>query len=285
VKHILITGTNSYIGTSFANYLKQWPDLYHYDTLDMVDVRWREKNFSAYDIIVHVAGIAHNNVNRRNSILYYKVNRDLTIETARKAKIEGVSQFIFLSTMSVYSKTIGEITPEDIPYPKSHYGISKLQAENALTEMEDIHFKVTILRPPMVYGKGCKGNFNSLIFAARILPIFPMFDNQRSMIYIDHLSCFIALVINKKLSGIYFPQNREYSCTSHIIATLSTVMGKKIRLSRLLSPLAKLAVLTTSVGKKAFGTLIYKDTEVFSYEYCTHNIEWTIQNSVQRVNG
>lgn len=159
MKKILITGANSYIGTSFEKYMAQWPEKYQVDTVDMIDGTWREKDFSGYDTVFHVAGIAHQKETQENAELYYKINRDLAFDTAVKAKTDGVKQFIFLSSMSVYGLETGVITKETVPTPKSNYGKSKLQAEELLNGLADETFKVAILRPPMVYGKGCKGNY------------------------------------------------------------------------------------------------------------------------------
>ena len=106
MKKILITGANSYIGTSFENYIKEnFPDRYTVDTIDMIDGSWREKSFSGYDAVFHVAGIAHSDsgkISVEKEKLYYEVNADLTIESAKKAKADGVKQFIFMSSAIVY---------------------------------------------------------------------------------------------------------------------------------------------------------------------------------------
>lgn len=101
MKKILITGANSYIGTSFEKYMSQWSDEYQIDTLDMIDGSWREKDFNGYDCIYHVAGIAHSDngkISAEKAKLYYTVNTNLTVEVAEKAKVEGVKQFIFMSS-------------------------------------------------------------------------------------------------------------------------------------------------------------------------------------------
>ncbi len=205
-KRILITGKNSYIGTSFEKWLQQWPDDYTVDTLDMIGDDWRHTSFKGYDVVFHVAGIAHVSTVPKLESLYWQVNRDLAIETARKAKAEGVKQFIFMSSMSVYgdSSSINEkrvITRETVPTPANFYGDSKLQAEQGIISLQDDHFNVVILRPPMIYGKGSKGNYPKLAKVARILPFFPDIDNQRSMLHIDNLCEFIRLMIdNEELS-------------------------------------------------------------------------------------
>ena len=129
MKKILITGAGSYIGTSFENYMGQWSDEYSVDTVDMIDGSWRKKDFSGYDVVFHVAGIAHIKETKDNAELYYKVNRDMVIETAKKAKTEGVKHFVFLSSMSVYGMETGVITKDTEPNPNTNYGKSKLMAE------------------------------------------------------------------------------------------------------------------------------------------------------------
>ncbi|MBE5817407.1 MAG: NAD-dependent epimerase/dehydratase family protein, partial [Clostridiales bacterium] len=187
MKKILITGANSYIGTSFEKYINEnYSDKYTVDTVDMIDGTWREKDFSSYDSVFHVAGIAHQKETKENAPLYYKVNRDLVIEAAKKAKNDGVKQFVFLSSMSVYGMETGVITEDTLPSPKSNYGKSKLQAEEELDKIQSEGFVIAKIRPPMVYGEGCKGNYQTLIKIARKLPFFPDYENQRSMIHIDN---------------------------------------------------------------------------------------------------
>ena len=98
MKRILITGANSYIGTSFEEYMKEY-DGYQIDTLDMKNPEWRNYDFSIYDTVFHVAGIAHadvGHVSEEVRKLYYKVNTELTAETAMQAKKSGVRQFIYM---------------------------------------------------------------------------------------------------------------------------------------------------------------------------------------------
>jgi nucleoside-diphosphate-sugar epimerase len=176
MKRVLITGKNSYIGTSVENWLLKTPDQYHVDTLDVKDPSWKDFDFSSYDVVFHVAGIAH--VSRKKSMkdLYYKVNRDLAIEVAKHSKVSGVKQFIFMSSIIVYGDSKASkrvITKETIPTPTNFYGDSKLQAENGIRPLESDSFKVVILRPPMIYGPGSKGNYSKLSKLAKITPIFP----------------------------------------------------------------------------------------------------------------
>ncbi len=260
MKRVLITGANSYIGTSFEGYVrKNNADGYSVDTVDMIGDGWREKVFSQYDSVFHVAGIVHRKETPENRELYYKVNRDLAIETAKKAKNEGVGQFIFLSTLSIYGMDEGIITKDTEPNPKNNYGKSKLQAEQGILPLSDDNFKVCIIRPPMVYGDGCKGNYQSLVRFAKKLPVFPDYKNKRSMIHIDNLSEFVKLAVDQKTEGIFFPQDPQYGCTCEMVREIAKGMGKDIKLLGVLNPCVSIFKHCTLKGKKAFGDLIYKE--------------------------
>ena len=119
MKKILITGAGSYIGTAFQRYLAQWPERYAVDTVDMIGDAWRQTDFSGYDAVFHVAGIAHSDngkISAEKEKLYYAVNTDLTVETAQKAKAAGVGQFIFMSSAIVYgdSAPIGKMLKKNL---------------------------------------------------------------------------------------------------------------------------------------------------------------------------
>ena len=238
MKKILITGAESFIGVSFEKYLERYGEAYQVDTVDMRDGSWREYDFSSYDTVFHVAGIAHSDggkISREREALYYAVNTDLTVEAAKKAKAEGVAQFIFMSSAIVYGKSgsIGKpkhITLDTEPSPANCYGDSKLRAERGLMELSSDSFKVVVLRPPMIYGKNCKGNFATMARIADKTPIFPKVKNERSVLYIDNLSEFIKLMIDNGESGVFFPQNREYMNTSETVRLLGAAKGRRIRL-------------------------------------------------------
>ena len=265
MKKILITGANSYIGMSFEAYLRQWPDQYAVTTVDMIDGSWRQKSFAGYDTVYHVAGIAHSDsgkITEEKKALYYKINTDLTVETAQKAKADGVRQFIFMSSAIVYgdSAPVGQskmITKDTPVSPANCYGDSKVQAENGIRPLADDGFKVVILRPPMIYGKGSKGNFPLLVKLADKLPVFPKVSNQRSMLYIGNLVEFVRLMIDHEEEGVFWPQNAEYSNTSDMVRQIAAANGRKLLLIPCLTWLLKLASHATGLVNKAFGNLSY----------------------------
>ena len=285
MKRILITGKDSYIGTSFEKWVSRWPEEYHADTLDTKGY-WQSYDFSPYDVVFHVAGIAHVDAKDDMEDLYYQVNRDLTIEAAQKAKAEGVEQFIFMSSIIVYgdSSKRGEkrvITKDTIPTPTNFYGNSKLQAEQGILPLQDEHFKVVILRPPMIYGKGSKGNYPKLARLAQKTPIFPDIENERSMLYIENLCEFIRLMIDNEARGVFFPQNKEYVKTTELVKTIAEVYGKKMRLTKVFNGLIRCCSKKVSAVNKVFGSLVYeKEMSVYQdFEYCRSNFKQTIEKT------
>lgn len=256
MKKILIIGSSSYIGTSFKDYLGKEPNKYVVESISARDHSWKNKDFSNYDVVFHVAGIAHIKETKSNQELYYEINRDLAYAVAKKSKEEGIKQFIFVSSMSVYGLETGVINRDTIPAPKSNYGKSKLQAEKLIKSLENDDYRIAIVRPPMVYGRGCKGNYPRLAMLANKVPIFPDIDNKRSMIYVDNLSEFIKQLIDDYSHGVFFPQNREYVKTSEMVKLISEFHEKRIRLTKLFNPLLNL--LNISIVNKVFGDLVYE---------------------------
>ena len=294
MKKVLITGAGSYIGTSFDAWNEEHGPLFTIDTLDMKTDAWRDYDFHGYDAVFHVAGIAHadvGNATEEQKALYYKVNTDLTIACAEKAKADGVGQFLFMSSMIVYgdSGRLGEprkITADTDPAPANFYGDSKLKAEEGIRKLADDNFKVVILRPPMIYGKGSKGNYPILAKMARKLPLFPQIQNERSMLYVGNLCKFVSLMILNKEQGIFFPQNAEYVQTSHLVQMIATAHHKKIHLTKLFNPavilLSKIGGKFGRLADKAFGNMSYDmQMSVYPQEYRVYSLEESIQRTEQ----
>lgn len=290
MKKVLITGAGSYIGTSFEKWVKENCPEIETETLDVQNDAWRETDFGGYDAIFHVAGIAHadtGHVSEERQKLYYKVNCDLAVETAKKAKAEGVKQFIYMSSIIVYGESAGlgkqkVITRETPVNPANFYGDSKVQAEKGLFALNDDNsFAVVILRPPMIYGKGAKGNYPLLAKMAKKLPLFPNVMNQRSMLYIENLCQFISLMIENEEKGVFFPQNEEYVQTSRMVQAIAEAHGKKIHLTGAFNWaiwfLGKIGGKFGGLANKAFGNIVYdKELSVYKTSYQLFSLDESI---------
>lgn len=295
MKKILITGVNSYVGSSFEKWIENFPGLYNVSTFSLRDGKWRDENFSMYDVILHVAGIAHadvGNISEERKQMYYQVNTDLTVEVAKKAKKDGVGQFIFMSSIIVYdtSSSINEpkiITKDTVPKPTNFYGDSKLQAEKGLAPLTSENFKVAVIRPPMIYGKNSKGNYPLLAKLATKLPAFPDVNNERSMLFINNLCEFIRLIIDNEEHGTYFPQNGEYVKTSELLRLIAMCHGKKIWITSLLNIFVRLIGYIpgkpSGLVNKAFGNLVF-DKSLSIYEKGNYRIS-TLEESVKQTEG
>src|SRR5699024_8562981 len=191
---------------------------------------------------------------------YFQVNRDLTIEVAKKVKSDGVKQFIFMSSIIVYGTKNELIDKNTKPDPDNFYGESKLQAEQGILPLQDEDFNVAIIRPPMIYGKGSKGNYPKLAKLAKITPIFPDYQNKRSMLFIDNLIIFLNVIVDKQNNGVFHPQNKEYVQTSNLVQEIGKVNNHKVHLTKLFNPFIKL-LLNVELFNKLFEYLYYKKQE------------------------
>lgn len=259
MRRVLITGAHSYIGTSLRRYLDRSPDAYRTDAVSMRDGSWRALDFSPYDAVVHTVGLAHVAETRENAPLYREIDCDLAVAAAEKAKSDGVGQFVFLSSMSVYGLDEGVIGPDTVPRPKSAYGRAKLEAEELLRDLETEEFRVAIVRPPMVYGEGCKGNYQALVRLAGILPVCPDYRNRRSMISIEQLCAHIRRTIDERAGGISRPRDAEDVCTCQMIRQIAEERGRRLPMIKALNFVPALLKRTTVRGRKAFGDLVYRD--------------------------
>jgi len=260
MKKILITGKGSYIGTHVKAYLDTFTRDYIVDELDMLDVAWESFDFTDYDVVYHVAGIAHIKETKENEHLYYTVNRDLAVQVAEKAKCAGVKQFIFMSSMSVYGMNISDkpLTVETKCNPNTFYGISKFQAEEKLMQMQSQEFRVCILRPPMVYGEDSPGNLSKLFRAVRKIHLFPTIKNQRSSITVHKLAEMIKFYVDSEAEGIFLPQNDDYMCTYQIVKEKMEAENVKVIYISLFNPIIRLLIGKIDIVTKCFGDLIYE---------------------------
>lgn len=271
MKNILIVGKDSYIG----NCLKIWLEKRNYtvDAISVKDNAWLNMDFSKYYALVDLAGIVH--VRERNEMwdLYHTVNCELTYSIACKAKEDGVKHFIFMSTKGVYVPNTPHITNDTLTGPVKMYGKSKLEGEDRIKQLIDGNYKVSIVRAPMVYGEGCRGNFPRLISLSKSIHFFPNLPNKRSMIYIWNLCEFIYRIIAFPISDIIlYPQDKEYCGTLKLMEGLWKARGEKYILSRILAFVVKILMKIKKSGilHTMFADSVYdlSMSDYYNWEYC-----------------
>ncbi|MBQ7216783.1 MAG: NAD-dependent epimerase/dehydratase family protein [Synergistaceae bacterium] len=281
---VLITGLHSFIGQTLTHHLSRFPEEFSVSAISLRNPSWQSESFRGFTTVFHAAGIAHDSTRSADKDSYFRINSQLAFDTARKAKHDGVSQFIFMSSSIVYgsSAPIGHtklITRSTPLNPATYYGQSKVRAEELLNSLNDDDFRICILRCPMIYGKGCKGNYRLLSKIARTLPVFPRVQNCRSMLYSENLAKFVRLIIQNHEQGIFWPQNSEYTNTSEMVRMIADVHGKRIFLTGgcewLLRGLAKV----TGLVNKAFGSLAY---DMSLSEYPQNYRLYTLRESISR---
>lgn len=297
MKKILITGANSYIGNSIKQYFAAYQgehkeDRWQLDSISLRGNAWERASFAGYDTVLHMAGIAHADVGKvseEGKNMYYRINRDLAVSAARKARAEGVKQFVYMSSVIIYgdSAPVGcrkHITADTEASPANFYGDSKYQAETELQKLQTAQFQVAIVRAPMIYGKGSRGNFPMLLKLAKKTPVFPKIQNQRSMLYVENLAEFIRLLAEAGIGGVFYPQNGEYVSTSEMVRLIGEALGRRVHLCAFLNPAvwlaAKIPGKLGGMAVKAFGSLTV-DRELSCREITGYRI-YSLEESIRR---
>lgn len=230
---ILITGARSFVGTNFIKFSSN-RDV---NEISLIENLPEQINFSKYDVIIHLVAIVHQSAQIEDDE-YYRINRDLCLNVAERAKNAGVKQFIFLSTVKVY----GEYNPNSGPWnedsvctPDDSYGKSKYEAELELRKMETTDFTVSIIRTPLVYGVGVKANMLSILKLVDMFPVLPLahVNNKRSFTSAENLVAFIDCIIKKRASGIFIAMDEKPLSTTELVNMISKYLNKKVFLFRM----------------------------------------------------
>jgi nucleoside-diphosphate-sugar epimerase len=255
-KTVMVTGSTGFVGTSF---IKMSDDLMLKEA-DLLSTKIDDIDFSGCDCIFHLAAIVHK-MNGDPKDDYFSINRDLAFEVAKKAKLQGVKHFVFMSTAKVYGESNTGKKPwneNTICQPIDPYGDSKLQAEKLIQSIEDNHFRVAIIRSPLIYGPGVKANMFNLIRLLDIYPILPLggIYNKRSMVYIGNLVALVKLIINITASGLFLAGDPAPISTSTLSQLITHNLNKKrllIKIPTLLLHLLK--YFKPSIADRIWGSL------------------------------
>ena len=232
---IIITGATGFVGSNLSKYLEEKGNVV--GKLSLRNPVWI-LNKSA-DVIIHLAGIAHDTENTSADDEYFKINRDLTIQLFDEFLNSEIRDFIYFSSVKATADTIEGILDENhTSDPKTPYGKSKLEAENyLLSKALPSGKRMFIIRPCMIHGPGNKGNLNLLYKIVEKGIPWPLadFDNLRSFLSIDNLNFLIERIVSDKniRSGIYNFSDDQALSTNDLVKIIANISGKKERLLKI----------------------------------------------------
>ena len=255
---ILVTGSNGYLGSSFIN---QYKNKYKSEKFSLLNQKLEDINFNEIDVVLHCAALVHQKIEHSYE-KYHEINVEYPLKLAKLAKENGVKQFVFISTIAVYGEDEEKLDENTVCNPITPYGKSKLAAEKELLKLNDDNFVVSIIRPPMVYGKNAPGNIDSLIKLVKKLPIIPLggIENKRSFISIQNLCHMIDEIITQQKSGIFLASDDEPLSTSRLIELIAKNLNEKIYLIKIPFFETLLKVAKPSFHKRLYGSLEVDNT-------------------------
>lgn len=266
-KTLMITGASGFIG---SNFIERYKDKYNIIPVDLLKIKPEEIDFRGVDTVLHLAALVHQMKGAPRE-KYFEVNTELTRRVAEEAKKQGVRHFVFYSTVKVYGYDGDLYNHTMILNEKSEckpmndpYGESKWEAEKILRRLEDNNFKIGIIRPPMVYGKGVKGNMESLIKLVKMLPILPFnYDkNRRSLVNIENLMYLTTLVIDKEASGVFLPLDEKNISLKEIVEGIEKAYNlKRINIPMIQPIFWLLTKVKPNIMVRLFGTLQFDNQQ------------------------
>jgi nucleoside-diphosphate-sugar epimerase len=289
---IVVTGASGFVGKRFMEYNKS--------RYELIALSLRAGIPANIDLmqtgsLVHLAGKAHE-MKAVDDKLYFEINFELTRKLADEAKKQGVRQFIYISSVKVYGNMADAFVDETTTCkPDDAYGKSKLAAEEYLRSIEDAHFRVAIIRPPLVYGPGVKGNMiRFLALAEKKLPLpFGGIDNKRSMVFIDNLVELINRVAEREARGIFTAGDPEAISTGYLLGLIREYMNNRKGLISLPAFGRKLLkVVRPALFERLFGSFVVDNRKTnqvlgFSPPYSTEYgvkvmVDWYLQHKKPR---
>lgn len=250
---ILITGSSGYIGSNFINLYKS---RYRFQKFSLLAQNIEDICFDDIETVLHFAALVHQKVEFEYE-RYHEVNVEYPLKLAKLAKENGVKQFVFMSSVSVYGEIVERVDEKSTCRAVTAYAKSKLQAERELLELSDDDFKVSIIRAPMVYGKDAPGNIDTLVKLVKNVRVIPLggIQNQRSFLYVENLCYLLHVVIRHEHSGLFLISDNEPISTTKLITLIAKNLDKQIYLIKI--PLFEnlLKLLKPSFHKRLYGSL------------------------------
>ena len=283
-KTLMITGASGFIG---SNFIKNYENEYNIVPVCLIKNKPEDLDYTGVDTILHLAALVHQ-MKGAPEEKYFEVNTELTKRLAIAAKRKGVKHFVFYSTVKVYGFD-GELNNHDFLLtenspcnPNDPYGASKYEAEKILNSLQDENFKVAMVRPPMVYGEGVKGNMLSLMKLINILPIIPFNynNNKRSIISTENLLYMTHLIIKNGADGVYLGTEGESVSIKEIVESIEKGLGKKKINIKFPSFIFKLLCkIKPNIMVRLYGTLAFKQED--NYSKISYKSQDTMDNQIK----
>lgn len=267
---IIITGSSGFVGSNFIKINSN----HHCIGVDLINVKVNDIAFSNIDSVLHLAALVHQ-MKGAPEEHYYKVNRDLAFDVAKRAKEQGVKHFILMSTVKVYGESTakqGYWNEESECIPTDPYGKSKFEAEKLIRNLEDDSFKVAIVRSPLVYGAGVTANMFNLIKLIDKIPFLPFgnINNSRSIVYIGNLVALLQHIIVKQASGVFIASDKTPISTSELVKTIAHGLGKQTRLFKMPNWALKIiGFIKPGLVDRLYGSLVLNNL------YTTESLQFT----------
>ena len=283
--NLLLTGANGFLGSRLAVTLNAKPYVrltaavrrsVQLSAMNVVEVLSLDANTDWTDsvtdqqFVIHMAARAHIMKDEADDPLteYRRVNVDGTLNLARQAVEAGVRRFIFISSIKVNGEQTSfdkPFTAEDLPAPEDAYGISKYEAEQELLQIAaDTGLEVVIIRPPLVYGPGVKGNFSSMIQVVKKKVPLPLgaIKNKRSLVALDNLVDLIITCIDHPAAAnqVFLAGDGESLSTTELLRGVAKAAGVSSRLIPV--PASVLMFMATLIGKKEMAQRLLGSLQV-----------------------
>ena len=280
--NLLVTGSSGFVGSYAIPVFKNL-----YDNVTTLSLRNRsvdDVDITGIDTIVHMAGLAHQ-MTKVDPSLYYDINQTLTVNFAAKAKQQGVKHFIYLSTIKVYGDHSMDVVSEaTLCNPTDDYGKSKWEAEKELNGLANENFKVSIIRPPLVYGKNVKGNLLSLSKLIKKIPVLPLggIENKRSMVFVGNLVGMINTLIDTPHNGTFLAGDDKSISTSFLVDQMIKHLGLNKKNTTMPGPIIKMIKLVKPAIYQRLFTSFIVDNKV-SFKKLNFTPEFTVEEGIKQM--